>query len=72
MSTLMKSIFTASLNGSILVILILLIKNLLKERLKAEFHYILWFLLIIKLIIPYGPESNLSIFNIYNSVSEKN
>ncbi|OAA93943.1 M56 family metallopeptidase [Clostridium coskatii] len=72
MSTLMKAIFTASLNGSILVILILLIKNLLKERLKTEFHYILWFLLIIKLIIPYGPESNLSIFNIYNSVSEKN
>ncbi|OAA84052.1 M56 family metallopeptidase [Clostridium ljungdahlii] len=71
MSTLMKAIFIASLNGSILVILILLIKNLLKERLKAEFHYILWFLLIIKLIMPYGPESNLSIFNIYNSVSGK-
>ncbi|AZV57458.1 M56 family metallopeptidase [Clostridium sp. AWRP] len=71
MSTLIKTIFMASLNGSVLVILILLIKMLLKKKLKAEFHYFIWFLLIIKLIMPYGPESNLSIFNIFSAVTEK-
>ncbi|QXE17843.1 M56 family metallopeptidase [Clostridium sp. 001] len=71
MSTLIKTIFIASLNGSVLVMLILLIKMLLKKKLRAEFHYFIWFLLIIKLIIPYGPESNLSIFNIFDAVSEK-
>ncbi|WP_333888341.1 M56 family metallopeptidase [Clostridium sp.] len=68
MLNVVKTLFLMSLQGTFLVIFILLIKLILRERLNIKFHYYIWFLLIIKLIIPYGPESNFSIFNIFNSV----
>ena len=68
MINVVKTLFLMSLQGTFLVIFILLIKLILRERLNIKFHYYIWFLLIIKLIIPYGPESNFSIFNIFNSV----
>lgn len=68
MVDIVKILFLMSLQGSFLVVFILLIKLILRERLNVKFHYFIWFLLVIKLIIPYGPESNFSIFNIFNSV----
>lgn len=72
MIELVEKLFVISLNASILVVLILMIKTILRDRLNVKFHYFIWFILIIKLIIPYGPQSNLSIFNLFNSVIEKN
>lgn len=71
MLKLAKMLLVMSLNASILVILIILIKAILGERLNVKFHYFIWFVLIIKLIIPYGPESNLSVFNLFNPIMEK-
>ncbi|AWI04264.1 hypothetical protein B9W14_07040 [Clostridium drakei] len=71
MLNLMETIFFMSINGSILVILILLTKTILKDKLNVKFHYFIWFLLIIKLTIPYELQSNLSIFNISNILIEK-
>lgn len=64
MIKLMESAFTASIYGSILVLLILMIKAVLREKLDSKFHYYIWFLLILKLLVPYGPESSLSLFNL--------
>lgn len=71
MLKLAEMLLIMSLNASILVILIILIKAILGERLNVKFHYFIWFILIIKLIILYGPESNLSVFNLFSPIMEK-
>lgn len=44
-----------SIMASALIILILLVKALFKEKLSARWHYYIWLLLIVRLIIPYTP-----------------
>jgi len=53
-----------SIQASILILLILLVKLLLRHRLSARFHYWLWVLLLIRLILPSAPQSRLSVFNL--------
>lgn len=63
-----------SIKGSLLIVSILLIKLLLKNRLGARWHYSIWFLLLIRLIIPSAPQSKISIFNLFihkNIISKK-
>lgn len=59
----------SSLMGSILVGLILFIRWVCKNKLGANWQYLLWFLLILKLLIPYAPESSLSLFNILHHLT---
>lgn len=61
-----------SMKGSLLVISILLIKSLLKNRLGARWHYYIWFLLLVKLVIPFAPQSSISIFNLFTFGDHKN
>ncbi|ABK61507.1 hypothetical protein Z966_11675 [Clostridium novyi A str. NCTC 538] len=61
---LFRFILYCTILGSIISIIILLLRIVLKEKLGARFGYCLWLVLIIKLIVPYGPGSSLSIFNI--------
>ncbi|MHC4207035.1 MAG: M56 family metallopeptidase, partial [Planctomycetota bacterium] len=53
-----------SVQASILILLILLVKLLLRHRLSARFHYWLWVLLLIRLILPSTPQSRLSLFKL--------
>jgi bla regulator protein BlaR1 len=52
--------------ASILIILLVSLKFVLKNKLKASWHHAIWILVILKLLIPFGPESELSIYNIFN------
>ena len=54
----------ASLQGTVLIVLILLIQIILRRRLPVRWHYIIWLLLLIRLAIPWLPESKISIFNL--------
>lgn len=54
----------SSVMGSILVLLILGVKTAFKSTLNTDWHYYIWFLLLLKLIIPYTPESPVSIYNL--------
>ncbi|NLY18260.1 MAG: hypothetical protein GX045_04775 [Clostridiaceae bacterium] len=45
--------------------MIVLIKRLFNNKLSANWHYYIWFLLIIRLIMPYTPESSLSIYDLF-------
>ncbi|GED67194.1 hypothetical protein BRE01_08960 [Brevibacillus reuszeri] len=54
---------TNSLQASILVILILLCKLAGKKHLTARWHYAVWSLLIMKLAIPWSPDSSISLYN---------
>jgi bla regulator protein blaR1 len=62
----------SSLMGSILVGMIMIIRLILKNRMNANWQYLLWFLLIFKLLIPYAPESSFSVFNFFTHINIEN
>ncbi|MWV43813.1 DUF4309 domain-containing protein [Paenibacillus sp. HJL G12] len=51
--------------ASIMTVLILLIKAVMKNRLKPGWHYVLWLLLMLRLLIPSGPQTEFSIYNLF-------
>ncbi|QAA34427.1 M56 family metallopeptidase [Clostridium manihotivorum] len=64
LEVLFKIILSLSFMGSIVAISIMLVKRIFKTKLKANWHYLIWFLLIVRLLMPYAPESKFSVFNI--------
>jgi len=54
----------ASIQSSVLIILIVLLQKVLRGRLGIRWPYLLWLLLLIRLAIPWLPESKISIFNL--------
>ena len=52
------------MQGSVLICLILLIKAILKNKLLIRWHYYLWLLLLVRLTLPWSPQSRISIFNL--------
>lgn len=61
-----RYLLETSIIGSFLVLIILLLRFIFKNKIKKSIIYYLWIILIIKLLIPIGPESKLSIFNLVN------
>lgn len=64
-------ILMSSIMGSVIVLLVLIIKGLLGRRLSAAFQYYIWFVLLVRLIIPWGPQSSISIHNIFSPAVER-
>lgn len=58
-----------SIKSSVLIGAILLIKNIFGEKMGAKNQYFLWFLLIIRLILP---NINLKFFNIFSKINPYN
>ncbi|MHC4206263.1 MAG: M56 family metallopeptidase [Planctomycetota bacterium] len=54
----------ASMQGTVLIIMIIVIQKILRRRLPVHWHYLLWLLLLIRLAVPWLPESRMSIFNL--------
>ena len=52
-----------TIQGSVLICLILLVKMVLRDRLPIRWHYWLWLLLLVRIFLPWAPKSKLSIFN---------
>lgn len=63
MEKLWDLVLQASIYGSIVGIVILIVKTLLKDKISGKWTYLLWMVLIIKLVIPFGPQSSISLFN---------
>lgn len=57
-------VLSTSVMASIMVGLILLSKVLLKDKLNIRWHYLLWILLMARLILPWTLESSFSIYNL--------
>lgn len=53
-----------TVQASLLIFLILLVRLILRGKLAARCHYYLWLLLLIRLVLPWAPESRVSIFNL--------
>ncbi|MEC1525633.1 M56 family metallopeptidase [Neobacillus niacini] len=64
-------VIETSIMASILVALILGVKILLKNKLTPRWHYLLWMILIVRLILPWSPGSSFSIFSILSISYEK-
>ncbi len=57
------TVIQATILGSVVGIIIFILKSTVLKKLSAKWQYRLWSVMIIKLIFPKGPESNISIFN---------
>ncbi|WP_261302380.1 M56 family metallopeptidase [Paenibacillus andongensis] len=56
-------VWSVSTMASVLVVLIIVMQHVLRHRLKPRWHYLMWLLVIARLILPWGPESEFSIYN---------
>lgn len=63
MEALFRLVLITSLYASVVGIVIIAIKAILKNKINPQWHYIIWIVLIIKLLIPFGPKSAISLFN---------
>lgn len=63
-SLLFDKLLKVTLEGSFLVLVILLVRKLMKKRMKKSFTYYIWLVLIMKLLLPFGIESSISIYNL--------
>lgn len=54
-----------SIPSCILIVLILFVKKAFDGKLSASFHYYIWLLLVVRLVIPYMPQSSVSALNLF-------
>lgn len=64
-------ILKTSLYASVVGIVILTLKAVLRNKINPKWHYIIWAVLILKLLIPFGPQSALSLFNSVPEIPEQ-
>ncbi|WP_020063108.1 M56 family metallopeptidase [Bacillus sp. 123MFChir2] len=57
-------IIETSLMASVLVALILCVKILLRNKLSPRWHYLLWMILIVRLLLPWSPDSSYSMYSL--------
>ncbi|PHD42563.1 methicillin resistance protein [Bacillus toyonensis] len=64
LSTFFDWLLETTIMASILVGFILCIKVLLRNQLTARWHYALWLILIVRLLLPWSPDSSYSLYSI--------
>ncbi|MFD2330854.1 M56 family metallopeptidase [Cohnella sp. GCM10020058] len=64
LKTIFALIVSASLASAVIVLLLLFVRRLFHLRLKPAIIYLLWLLVLIKLLVPVGPSSPISLFNL--------
>lgn len=57
-------VISSSIKGSFIILCILFLKFIFKNHFGAKWHYLIWFILIIRLMMPYSPNSPVSLFNL--------
>lgn len=62
-----KLVFEASIMGSILAIIIFVLKAVFKNKLSQNWQYYICFLVILRLMFPIAPSSQFSIFNVFKT-----
>ena len=54
----------SSLHAGVLVCLVLAVKAVVRGRLAARWHYFLWLLVVVRMVMPWGPQSTVSVLNL--------
>ena len=57
-------VIETSVMASVLVGLILCVKVLLRNKLSSRWHYLLWMILIVRLLLPWAPDSSYSMYSL--------
>ncbi len=68
---LFQIILEISFLGTITALVIIIAKKLFKNKISPTWHYLVWLILLIRLIVPYAPESSISIFNFFTPNQQK-
>ena len=55
-----------SFMASILIVLVLILQFLFKNKLEVRWKYLLWVPVAIRLLLPWAPESSLSLYNVFS------
>ncbi len=59
-----KWLIVSTVHVSVLICLILAIKAVIRNRLAVRWHYWLWLLLLIRMLMPWAPQSSFSVFTL--------
>lgn len=70
-ANLFEQITLLSIMGSVVAMSIVVIKAIFRQKLSAKIHYYIWFLLVLKLVIPLDFQAQLNPFNYINAESQK-
>lgn len=70
-SSFLRWIAATSFMATVMAILILFIRQLLKNHLPVKWQYLMWFLLMIRMVIPWAPESHFSLYNAFTFHAEQ-
>ncbi|MDR3457161.1 MAG: M56 family metallopeptidase [Verrucomicrobiae bacterium] len=55
-----------SLQAGVLVLLVLLGQRVFRRQLTSRWRFALWWIVLIRLLLPFGPQSSLSVFNFFS------
>lgn len=64
----MEWLIKTTIEGSVLALIILLLKSIFKYKLSAKWHLYIWLILVVRILIPILPESDFAIFDSRPSV----
>jgi beta-lactamase regulating signal transducer with metallopeptidase domain len=64
LSFLLSWLLDSTVQASVLICLILVVKGLLGKRLPVGWHYCVWLLLVARIVMPWAPPSRISLFNL--------
>ncbi len=59
MNLALKVFLSMSVSGGLLILLLLLGKRFLQERITRQWQYYIWLIIVLRLLLPFGPETNL-------------
>lgn len=59
MTQIFKTVLSMSLSGAVLIVALLLGIRLLKGRLGRQWQYYIWLIVVMRLLLPFGPEASL-------------
>lgn len=59
MNELLKIILSLSLSGALLILVLLLCKPLVKDKLSKRWQYYIWLIVVARFLLPFAPETNL-------------
>lgn len=59
MNVVLKTFLSMSASGGLLILLLLLGKGLLKDKISRQWQYYIWMIVLLRLWLPFGPEVNM-------------
>lgn len=69
MNMVFKTFLSMSFSGGLLILVLLLGKRLLRDKISRQWQYYIWLVVILRLLLPFGPETSM-LGNAYRAVEQ--